>query len=72
MSKEANVLEIYKTLIRSLIEYCTQVWAPMSRHGNWFGLVGFYGTSNIVGYLMPNPFFIHINISISNNSVKHN
>ena len=22
----------------------------------WFGLVGFYGTSTIVGYLMPNPF----------------
>ena len=22
----------------------------------WFGLVWFYGTSTIVGYLMPNPF----------------
>ena len=27
----------------------------------WFGLVGFYGTSTIVGYLMPNPFlYIYI------------
>ena len=23
---------------------------------SWFGLVWFYGTSTIVGYLMPNPF----------------
>ena len=59
-------------------------------HNNWFGLVWFYGTSTIVGYLMPNslyinslvlwhinhcrllmpnPFFIHINSSTSNNSV---
>ena len=23
----------------------------------WFGLVGFYGISTIVGYLMPKPFY---------------
>ena len=23
----------------------------------WFGLVGFYGISTIVGYLMPNPLY---------------
>ena len=23
---------------------------------DWFGLFGFYGTSTVVGYLMPNPF----------------
>ena len=26
----------------------------------WFGLVWFYGLSTIVGYLMPNPLYIHI------------
>ena len=26
----------------------------------WFGWVGFYGISNIVGYLMPNPLYIEI------------
>ena len=26
----------------------------------WFGLVGFYGISTIVGYLMPNPLSTHI------------
>ena len=26
----------------------------------WFGLVGFYGISTIVGYLMPNPFYTYI------------
>ena len=25
-----------------------------------FGLVGFYGISTIVGYLMPNPFYTYI------------
>ena len=26
----------------------------------WFGLVGFYGKSTIVGYLMPNPLYTYI------------
>ena len=26
----------------------------------WFGLVGFYGVSTIVGYLMPNPLYTYI------------
>ena len=26
----------------------------------WFGWVGFYGMSTIVGYLMPNPLYTHI------------
>ena len=26
----------------------------------WFGLVGFYGISTIIGYLMPNPFYTYI------------
>ena len=26
----------------------------------WFGWVGFYGISTIVGYLMPNPFYTYI------------
>ena len=26
----------------------------------WFGLVGFYGISIIVGYLMPNPLYTYI------------
>ena len=34
-------------------------------------LFGFYDMSTIIGYLMPNPFFIQIIFSISNNSVKH-
>ena len=29
-----------------------------------FGLVGFYGISTIVGYLMPNPLYIYIYIYI--------
>ena len=30
----------------------------------WFGLVGFYGISNIVGYLMPNPLYIYMSIHV--------
>ena len=26
----------------------------------WFGLVGFYGISTLVGYLMPNPLYTHV------------
>ena len=26
----------------------------------WFGLVGFYGISTLVGYLMPNPLYTYI------------
>ena len=26
----------------------------------WFGLIGFYGTSTIVGFLMPNPLYTYI------------
>ena len=26
----------------------------------WFGLVGFYGISTIIGYLMPNPLYTYI------------
>ena len=26
----------------------------------WFGLIGFYGISTVIGYLMPNPVFIYI------------
>ena len=28
----------------------------------WFGLVGFYGVSTFVGYLMPNPVDAYISI----------
>ena len=32
----------------------------------WFGFVGFYGISTIIGYLMPNPLSIYIYIYILN------
>ena len=43
--REPNVvLKIYKMLIRPHIEYCTHVWAPVSRHGNWTLILKFIGT----------------------------
>ena len=43
---------------------------PLSKIGlNLVSLIGFYGISTFVGDLMPNPFFIQIVSSISNNSV---
>ena len=32
----------------------------MSVSCDWFSLVGFYGISTIVGYLMPNPLYTYI------------
>ena len=34
ISREANVFEIYKTLIRPHIDYNTQFLSPVLRHGN--------------------------------------
>ena len=31
ISREANVLDIHKPLIRPYIEHCTQAWDPLSR-----------------------------------------
>ena len=36
-----------------------------------FPLVSFYGISNIVGYYYSKPISIHINTSISNNSIYY-
>lgn len=36
ISRDKDImLRIYKTLIRPNLEYCTQIWAPTPRHGNW-------------------------------------
>ena len=29
------MLGLYKSLVKPHIEYCSQAWAPMARHGNW-------------------------------------
>ena len=36
ISRETSVmLGLYKSLVKPHIEYCSQAWAPMARHGNW-------------------------------------
>ena len=29
------MLGLYKSLVKPHIEYCSQAWAPMAKHGNW-------------------------------------
>ena len=36
ISRETSVmLGLYKSLVKPHIEYCSQAWAPVARHGNW-------------------------------------
>lgn len=36
INKEKGVmLQLYKSLVRPLLEYCVQLWSPTARHGNW-------------------------------------
>ena len=36
ISTEADVMiNIYKSLVRPNLEYCVQLWIPISKHGNW-------------------------------------
>ena len=50
--KTVAVLKICKTLIRSLIEYCTSVWAPVSRHGIWSVILRLEGVQKRVIKIM--------------------
>ena len=44
ISREADVLKIYKTLIRLDIEYCSQAWTLVSRYGKWSVILRLKGT----------------------------
>ena len=60
------ILNIYDLVQLGLwhINYCRLFNAKSSLYIYtkyiWFGLVGFYGISTIVGYLMPNPLYTYI------------
>ena len=48
IDREAIVLKIYETLMRSRREYCAPTWASVLRHGNWRGIVRLEGIQKIV------------------------
>ena len=62
----ANILNIYDLVWLGLrhINECRLFNAKSSLYIYtkyiWFGLVGFYGISILVGYIMPNPLYTHI------------
>ena len=37
------MLNIYKTIIRPHLEYCTQLWSPVAGHGNWAMIIELEG-----------------------------
>ena len=63
-----NLLNTYILNIHNLVwfgdNHCCLFYAKSSLYIYiryiWFGLVGFYGISTIVGYLMPNPLYTYI------------
>ena len=44
----------------SVEKKCRHTHRKGMKYEIWFGLVGFYDISTIVGYLMPNPAFTNI------------
>ena len=59
------ILNIWFSLVLWHIKHCTlfnaiSLYYIYIRYMIWFGLVWFYGTSTIVGYLMPNPVYSYI------------
>ena len=33
--EQDTIIHLYKSMIRPHLEYCPQVWSPLSKHGNW-------------------------------------
>ena len=52
----ASILFLWK-IFRIIRRECTYLY--IYKKYIWFGLVGFYGISNIKGYLMPNPCYTY-------------
>ena len=59
-----KLTKIKELLKITLINYSRKIarrWEAIMKDSlAWFGLVCFYGISNIVGYLMPNPLYTYI------------
>ena len=60
------VLNIYDLVVFGFMAYQTLLvtWCQILNNtyvlNIWFGFVWFYGISNIVGYLMPNPLYTYV------------
>ena len=63
-----NPLYTYILDIHDLVGLAFMAYQPFNAKSSlykyikyiWFGLIGFYGISTIVGYLMPNPLYTYI------------
>ena len=39
LREKGIMLNIFKTIIRPHLEYCTQLWSPVAGHGNWASII---------------------------------
>ena len=46
--EQDTIIHLYKSMIRPHLEYCPQVWAPLSRHGNWALIMSLEGVQRWV------------------------
>ena len=60
LTKPSGPFQVHQLRVISLLFSCFIVFYFSGQVKVWFGLIWFNGISNILGHLMPNPFYTYI------------